>query len=163
MIEPDYGFTAEFARVYPQPVDVPAEVTEELERLDQCEDELMSVEANDWTEEFEAEADRLAARRDELQQIVQEHVAFSEDDRKRAGCIVTIGHDGDVQLHEGLIPHDAIAREHDGDDDGEPGKNTSDTPAEAPLSGGQTVRQQHSFSQGLDRKSTRLNSRHSCA
>src|SRR3546814_5218905 len=85
MIEPDYGFTAEFARVYPQPVDVPAEVTEELERLDQREDELMSVEANDWTEEFEAEADRLAARRDELQQIVQEHVAFSEDDRKRAG------------------------------------------------------------------------------
>src|SRR3546814_5922068 len=87
MIEPDYGFTAEFARVYPQPVDVPAEVTEELERLDQREDELMSVEANDWTEEFEAEADRLAARRDELQQIVQEHVVFSEDDRKRAGCI----------------------------------------------------------------------------
>src|SRR3546814_13160843 len=32
MIEPDYGFTAEFARVYPQPVDVPAEVTVELER-----------------------------------------------------------------------------------------------------------------------------------
>src|SRR3546814_1483817 len=90
MIEPDYGFTAGFARVYPQPVDVPAEVTEELERLDQREDELMSVEANDWTEEFEAEADRLAARRDELQQIVQEHVAFSEDDRKRAGCLVTI-------------------------------------------------------------------------
>src|SRR3546814_7327957 len=73
MIEPDYGFTAEFARVYPQPVDVPAEVTEELERLDQREDELISVEANDWTEELEADADRLAARRDEQQQIVQEH------------------------------------------------------------------------------------------
>src|SRR3546814_515980 len=118
----------------------------------------MSVEANDWTEEFEAEADRLAARRDELQQIVQEHVAFSEDDRKRAGCIVTIGHDGDVQLHEGLIPHDAIAREHDGDDDGEPGKTPSDTPAEAPLSGEQAVRKKHGFSQGLidDLKAHRL-------
>src|SRR3546814_11822210 len=97
----------------------------------------MSIEADDWTEELEAEADRLAARRDELQQIVQEHVAFSEDDRKRAGCIVTIGHDGDVQLHEGLIPRDAIAREHEGDNDGQQGKTPSGTPAKEPLSGGQ--------------------------
>src|SRR3546814_6861968 len=113
-------------RVYHKPVEVPAEDTEELEGHDQREDELMSVEANDWKEEFEGEADRLAARRDELQQIVQEHVALSEDDRKRAGCIVTIGHDGDVQLHAGLIPHDAMARENDGDDDGEPGKTQSE-------------------------------------
>src|SRR3546814_17065108 len=99
MIEPDYGFTAEFARVYPQPVDVPAEVTEELERLDQREDELMSVEANDWTEEFEAEADRLAARRAELKQIVQATVAVTEDARKPAGSIVPIGHAGAAQPH----------------------------------------------------------------
>src|SRR3546814_11122649 len=98
MLEPDYGFTAEFARVYPQPVDVPAEVTEELERLDQREDELMSVEAEDWTEELEAEADRPAARRDELQHLVQEHDAFSQDHRQPAGWIVHSGPDGEFQV-----------------------------------------------------------------
>src|SRR3546814_1575709 len=63
-----------------------------------------------------------------------------------------------VVLHEGLIPRDAIAREHDGDNDGEPGKTPSDTPAEAPLSGEQAVRKKHGFSQGLidDLKAHRL-------
>src|SRR3546814_3765882 len=72
MLEPDYGFTAEFARVHPQPIDVPAEVTEELERLDQREDELMNLDEEDWTEELEAEADQIAARREEMQEVVQE-------------------------------------------------------------------------------------------
>ncbi|MGF1611293.1 MAG: ParB/RepB/Spo0J family partition protein [Kiloniellales bacterium] len=158
MLEPDYGFTAEFARVYPQPVDVPAEVTEELEHLDRREDELMSVDEDDWTEELEAEADQLAARREELQQIVQEHVAYSEDDCKRAGCIVTIGHDGDFQLYEGLIPRDEIAGEGDGHDGEEPGAMPLDEPVWAPLSGEQAVRKAHGFSQGLidDLKAHRL-------
>jgi hypothetical protein len=30
MLEPDYGFAAEFARIHPRPISVPAEVTEEL-------------------------------------------------------------------------------------------------------------------------------------
>jgi ParB family chromosome partitioning protein len=158
MLEPDYGFTAEFARVYPQPIDVPPEVTEELERLDQREDELMSVEEDDWTEELEAEADQLAVRREELQQIVQEHVAYSEDDCKRAGCIVTIGHDGHFQVYEGLIPRDEIAGEGDGHDGEEPGDTPSDEPYEAVLSGEQAVRKAHGFSQGLidDLKAHRL-------
>jgi ParB family chromosome partitioning protein len=36
MLEPDYGFAAEFARVQPRPISVPAEVTEELKRLNQA-------------------------------------------------------------------------------------------------------------------------------
>lgn len=158
MLEPDYGFTAEFARVYPQPVDVPAEITEELERLDQREDELMSVEEDDWTEELEAEADRLAVRREELQQIVQEHVAYSDDDCKRAGCIVTIGHDGDFQVYEGLIPRDEIVGDSDGHAGEAPGETPSGEPVAAPLSGEQAVRKAHGFSQGLidDLKAHRL-------
>jgi ParB family chromosome partitioning protein len=158
MLEPDYGYTAEFARVYPQPVDVPAEVTEELERLDQREDELMSLDEDDWTEELDAEADRLAARREELQQIVQEHVVFSEDDCRRAGCIVTIGHNGDFQLYEGLIPRDEVVGEGAGHDGEEPGELPSDEPAGEPLSGEQAVRKAHGFSQGLidDLKAHRL-------
>lgn len=98
LLEPDYGFTAEFARVYPQPVDVPAEVTEELERLDQREDELMNLDEDDWTEELEVEADQIAARREEPYELVQAHTAYSDEDCNRAGCVVTIGHDGNFQV-----------------------------------------------------------------
>lgn len=158
MLEPDYGFTAEFARVHPQPIDVPAEVTEELERLDQREDELTNLDEEDWTGGLEAEADQLAARREELQQVIQEHTAFSDDDRKRAGCIVTIGHDGDFQVYEGLIPRDELSRDNDDVSGEEPGEMPSDRSPEAALSGEQAVRKAHGLSQVLidDLKAHRL-------
>ena len=158
LLEPDYGFTAEFARVYPQPVDVPAEVTEELERLDRREDELMNLDEDDWTEELEAEADQIAARREELQQLVQAHTAYSDEDRNRAGCVVTIGHDGDIQIYEGLIPRDEVSGDGDGGTGDGPDETPSDRPAEAPLSGEQAVRKGHGFSQVLidDLKAHRL-------
>lgn len=158
MLEPDYGFTAEFARVHPQPIDVPTEVTEELERLDRREDELMNLDEEAWTEELEVEADQLAARREELQQVVQEHTAFSDEDRKRAGCIVTIGHGGDFQVYEGLIPRDELSGDNDDVSGEEPGEMPPDRPAEAALSGEQAVRKAHGFSQVLidDLKAHRL-------
>lgn len=158
LLEPDYGFTAEFARVYPQPVDVPAEVTEELERLDQREDELMNLDEDDWTEDLEAEADQIATRREELQQLVQAHTAYGDEDRNRAGCVVTIGHDGDFQTYEGLIPRDEVSGDGDADTGEEPDEMPSNRPAEAPLSGEQAVRKANGFSQVLidDLKAHRL-------
>jgi ParB family chromosome partitioning protein len=157
MLEPDYGFAAEFARIHPRPMSVPAEVTEELKRLNQRAAELMNLDEDDWTEELEAEADQLAARREQLQQIVRRRTAYSDENRKRAGCIVTIGHDGDFQVYEGLIPRDELSG-----DDGVAGEQSggalSDEPAAAPLSGEQAVRKAHGFSQVLidDLKAYRL-------
>ena len=158
LLEPDYGFTAEFARVYPQPLDVPVEVTEELERLDRRENELMNLDEDDWTEALEAEADRIATRREELQELVQAHTAYSDEDRKRAGCVVTIGHDGDFQVYEGLIPRDEASGDGDDGAGDEPDETPSDWPAEAPLSGEQAVRKANGFSQVLidDLKAHRL-------
>src|SRR3546814_5372380 len=103
-----------------------AGVSEELERLDQRENELMNLDEEDWTEELEAEADQIAARREELQEVVQEHAAFSDDDRKRAGCVVTIGHDGEFQVYEGLIPRDELSGDGAGKSGEEPGEVLSD-------------------------------------
>src|SRR3546814_19171015 len=116
-----------------------AGVSEELERLDQRENELMNLDEEDWTEELEAEADQIAARREELQEVVQEHAAFSDDDRKRAGCVVTIGHDGEFQVYEGLIPRDELSGDGDGNSGEEPGEVLSDRPGEAALSGEQEI------------------------
>jgi ParB family transcriptional regulator, chromosome partitioning protein len=158
MLEPDYGFAAEFARVHPRPISVPAEVTEELKRLNQRAAELMGLDDEDWTEELEAEADQLAARREQLQQIVRRRTAYSDEDRKRAGCIVTIGHDGDFQVYEGLIPREELSGDGDGVAGEEPGGPLSDDPAAVPPSGEQAVRKAHGFSQALidDLKAHRL-------
>src|SRR5919106_4199628 len=157
MLEPDYGFVAEFARVHPRPISVPAEVTEELERLNQRAAELMNLDEDD-SEDLEAEADQLAARREQLQQIVRRRTAYSDEDRKRAGCIVTIGHDGDFQVYEGLIPREELSGDGDGVSGEEPGGPLSGEPTAAPLSGEQAVRKAHGFSQALidDLKAHRL-------
>jgi ParB family chromosome partitioning protein len=157
MLEPDYGFVAEFARVHPRPISVPAEVTEELERLNQRAAELMNLDEDD-SEDLEAEADQLAARREQLQQIVRRRTAYSDEDRKRAGCIVTIGHDGDFQVYEGLIPREELSGDGDGVSGEEPGGPLSGEPTAAPLSGEQAVRKAHGFSQVLidDLKAHRL-------
>jgi ParB family chromosome partitioning protein len=158
MLEPDYGFAAEFARVHPRPISVPAEVTEELKRLNQRAAELMNLDEDDWTQELEAEADQLAARREQLQQIVRRRTAYSDEDRKRAGCIVTIGHNGDFQVYEGLIPREELSEDGDGAGGGGRGGALSDNPTAAPPSGEQAVRKAHGFSQALidDLKAHRL-------
>ena len=158
MLEPDYGFAAEFARVHPRPMSVPTEVTEELKRLNERATELMDLDEDDWTEDLEVEADELAARREQLQQIVRRRTAYSDDDRKRAGCIVTIGHDGDFQIYEGLIPRDELSGDGDGVAGEQPGGALSNEPAAAPPSGEQAVRKAHGFSQALidDLKAHRL-------
>jgi ParB family chromosome partitioning protein len=158
MLEPDYGFAAEFARVHPHPISVPAEVTEELKRLNQRAAELMNLDEDDWTEDLEAEADQLAARREELQQIVRRRTAYSDEDRKRAGCIVTVGHDGDFQIYEGLVSREELSGDRDGAAGEQPGGALSDEPTAAPLSGEQAVRKAHGFSQVLidDLKAHRL-------
>jgi ParB family transcriptional regulator, chromosome partitioning protein len=158
MLEPDYGFAAKFARVHPRPISVPAEVTEEMERLNQRAAELMDLGEAGWTEDLEAEADQVAARREQLQQIVRRRTAYSDDDRKRAGCIVTIGHDGDFQVYEGLVPRDELSGDGDGVSGEEPGGPLSDEPTRTPLSGEHAVRKVHGFTQALidDLKAHRL-------
>src|SRR3546814_18959472 len=100
MLEPDYGFTAEFARVHPQPIYVPTEVTEELERLDRREDALMNLDEEAWTEELEVEADHPAARREDVQQVASQQTAFSHETRKRPGCTLTPSNGGNFQDYE---------------------------------------------------------------
>jgi ParB family chromosome partitioning protein len=155
MIDPDYGFTAEFGRVYPEPVGVPKKVEKEIERLDRRHDELENLGEEDWNEAVEAEAEKLVERRQELREIVEKHLAFSPEDRARAGCIVTVGRDGDMEVHPGLIPRDELegaARDSEAPCAAEPPAAAPDMPAArdtaaAPLSPEQTVRKENGLSQ----------------
>jgi len=63
------------------------------------------------------EAARLEERRTEIDEIVDGLAVFSKKDRKRAGCIVTIGDDGRFELHQGLIDRSTMRDADKGADD----------------------------------------------
>src|SRR3546814_20513151 len=90
--------------------------------------------------------------------LFRSHAAFSDEERKAAGCIGAICQGGDVQVYEGLIPRDELSGDNDDVSGEEPGEMPPDRPAEAALSGEQAVRKAHGFSQVLidDLKAHRL-------
>jgi hypothetical protein len=70
-----------------------------------------------WTDALMTEAARLDDRRDELNESVADLAVYSEKDRAVAGCIVTIGDEGEFRLHEGVVERSAISAEDTVDDE----------------------------------------------
>ena len=160
VLDPEYGFTAQYARVQPRPGKLPAELAEERARIEQRLGELEEIDGDAFTDELSAEAARLEDRRAAIDEIEEGLAVYSKKDRKRAGCIVTIGDDGEFCLYEGLIERTAIgngaaADAGDGEDDDETwmpaeGDNDDAGVASAPrVSAEQALRKQCGFSQSL--------------
>jgi ParB family chromosome partitioning protein len=113
-----------------------------------------------------SEAEDLEARRDELIETTEGEAVYAEEDRARAGCIVTIGDDGDFRLYEGLVERStspAETRNADGAVAEDSGKAFASgaagaRPSPRPLSGEEQVRKECGFSQALadDLKAHRL-------
>jgi ParB family chromosome partitioning protein len=171
VLDPEYGFMAQYARVQPKPGKVPAELAAEIERIEQRLGELQSIDEDDFTDELAAEAAQLEERRTEIDEIVEGLALYTKKDRKRAGCIVTIGDDGEFSLHQGLVERSAIratdnAGDGDAEDDGDDGDEAFISPADdeeddvSPSSPGaeQALRKECGFSQSLvdDLKAHRL-------
>ena len=74
-----------------------------------------------WTDELMTEAAQLEERRGEIDETIDGLAVYSDKDRARAGCIVTIGDDGEFCLHQGLVERAALraalCRRADADED----------------------------------------------
>ncbi len=112
MLDPAYDFTAQYRRVGPQPAELPSEIAAEIGGIEQRLQELEEVNENEWTNALMTEAARLEERRAEIDEMAEGLAVYAEKDRAIAGCIVTIGDDGEFRLHEGLVERSAI---HAGD------------------------------------------------
>ena len=171
ILDPEYGFMAQYARLRPKPGNVPAELAEEIERIDRRLAELQNIDEDDFTDELVAEAAQLEERRTQIDDIVEALAVYAKKDRKRAGCIVTIGDDGEFCLHQGLLERSAIRAtdeagavdaEDDGDDGDEAFISSADDEDEdaSPRAPGaeQALRKECGFSQSLvdDLKAHRL-------
>ena len=171
--ELENGQLSQYAQIEPKPGKLPPELAEELEGIELRLGELEDVDGDEFTDELMAEAAKLEERRTEIEEIAEGLAVYSKKDRKRAGCIVTIGDDGEFCLHQGLIDRATMRKDGAaaGDDDSQSGDDADgafdpefspdgeDESASRPSSGAeQALRKELGFSQGLvdDLKAHRL-------
>jgi ParB family chromosome partitioning protein len=168
VLDPEYGFTAQYARVRPQPAELPAEIAAEIERIEQRLRELEETGEDEWTDELMAEAAQLEERHGEIEEMADGLVVYADEDRARAGCIVTIGDDDDFCLHQGLVERQPLrggtaAGPSEGEDGGDEASTSREFEDEEEAAGPsltseQKLRKECGFSQVLvdDLKAHRL-------
>ena len=108
----DWSATAAFGRVRPQPAEPTDEEKAEIERLRTRNDELANMDDDGWTEELVGEAEGNEERLDEIEATIEARAIYRREDIAIAGCIATVGNDGELKLIQGLVkPEDMPARE----------------------------------------------------
>ena len=111
-LDVDWSATAAFGRVRPQPAEPTDEEKAEAERLRTRNDELANMDDEDWTEELVEEAAANETRLDEIETMIEARSVYRREDIAIAGCIATVGNDGELKLIQGLVrPEDMPARE----------------------------------------------------
>ena len=136
-LDVDWSATAAFGRVRPQPAEPTDGEKAEIERLRTRNDELANMDDDGWTEELVEEAESNETRLDEIEAMIEARAVYRREDIAIAGCIATIGNDGELKLIQGLVrPEDMPARESNdanmaGQDDTGDGESASSS-IEAP-------------------------------
>ena len=116
MPEVDWTSIAHYGRISPEPSAPTDEETAELERLRTREDELADLDEDEWTEALGEEAGAIETRTCEIHEAIEARAAYQAEDYAIAGCIATIGRDGELQVIGGLVrPEDMPKQAEDGD------------------------------------------------
>lgn len=128
-LEVDYDSFRPYGRVYPQPLDPDPKLEAELAKLQTRQDILESdYDEETWTEELQEEEQTIWARIREIEAIQEANVAYTDEDHKVAGCIVSISHNGEPRLETGLVRPEDIPKpvETAVEDDAEEGSSPQD-------------------------------------
>ena len=95
----------------------------EIERLEARQAELAETDDDSWTEELLAEAETIETRLDEIEGGIEARAVYRREDFGMAGCLVTVAHDGTLQVVHGLVkPEDMPKQPESGDTDTETGR-----------------------------------------
>ena len=109
-LDVEWSDLARFGRVRPTPAEQTCEEQAEIERLHTRHDELVNMDEDAWTEELIDEAEAIEPRLAQIQDAIKARAVFKPEDIAIAGCIVTIGGNGELQLVQGLVkPEDMPA------------------------------------------------------
>ncbi len=103
MIEAAWEDTARYGRIEPQPAEPTPEEQAEIAKLEARQAELAELDDEEWTAELLSEAESIETRLDQIEGGVEARAVFRREDLAMAGCIVTVGHDGALQVIQGLV------------------------------------------------------------
>ena len=95
-LDVEWSDLARFGRVRPTPAEPTDEEKAEIERLHTRHDELVNMDEDAWTDELIEEAETIEPRLEEIQDAIKARAVFKPEDIAIAGCIVTVGGDGDA-------------------------------------------------------------------
>ena len=110
-LEPEPHRTG-WSRLNPVPIDVPDDVSVELDRACARIVELEEIDDEDgWTDEMGDELDALYEKRAELTMRADECLGFTPEQKAASGVIVGPGHDGVTEARGILNPDDIAAIE----------------------------------------------------
>ena len=124
-LDVEWSDLARFGRVRPTPAEPTDEEKAEIERLHTRHDELVNMDEDAWTGELIEEAEAIEPRLAQIQDAIKARAVYKPEDIAIAGCIVTVGNDGALQVVHGLVkPEDMPA-------------DTDATPAAASHDGGE--------------------------
>ena len=129
MVEVAWDDTASYGRIEPQPATPTDEERAEVEKLEARQAELAGLDDEQWTEELVSEAEAIETRLDEIEGAVEARAVFRREDLAMAGCIVTVGHDGSLQVIQGLVKPEDIPKPEETGDAGETAGNGHDPDA----------------------------------
>jgi len=115
MPEVDWTELAHYGRIQPEPATPTDEETAELERLRTREDELADLDEEEWTEELGEEAEAIETRTCEIHAAIEARAAYQAEDYAIAGCIATIGRDGEPQVIGGLVRPEDMSKPAEAD------------------------------------------------
>ena len=109
-LDVEWSDLARFGRVRPTPAEPTDEEKTEIERLHTRHDELANMDEDAWTDELIEEAEAIEPRLEQIQDAIKARAVFKPEDIAIAGCIVTVGGNGELQLVQGLVrPEDMPA------------------------------------------------------
>ena len=143
MIEVEWSDTARYGRIEPQPAERTPVEEAEIERLEARQAELAETDDDSWTEELLAEAETIETRLDEIEGGIEARAVYRREDFGMAGCLVTVAHDGTLQVVHGLVKPEDMPKQPESGDTGTETGNGHDTDATGDATGQATGQATH--------------------
>lgn len=106
-----------FGRISPQEIELDADLVKEASILNAREEELAMLNDNgDWSDEEVQEYHAIELRLEEIEELQEARRPYAQEDKAIAGCVVTIGHNGILQVEKGLVRPEDIPKVADSEE-----------------------------------------------
>ncbi|MGB0849132.1 MAG: ParB/RepB/Spo0J family partition protein, partial [Thiolinea sp.] len=104
-----YFHTHEYHHIEPEPVDVPAVLTEQLATLIKDQNALHESD-NDWTPELEAQDEQLSNEIERIETAIDGYRQYTDEHKANALCFITISEAGKTVISRGYLTHRAARK-----------------------------------------------------